>query len=327
MVWLSLGVWIVHLIVLQNISLWGTDEGPPFKTMVVTQHTQTPEPKSKPIDAPKPSKKITPAPEPVVPNNTPLTQEPVPAQAVTPSPTSSTQEILSTPTEKKEILEAAPPQPIAVAYAIPGSTRLRYEVSGTARNLNYTASGELLWQHDGQKYNARYEVSAFLLGSRSQTSVGQISAQGLMPTRFSDKNRNELAVHFDREKALIIYSAISTPSPLMEGAQDRLSVLIQLGARLSGDTQSQSAGSSIQIPVVSSRESEIWLFVVDGEEKIELPYQSLNTLKVTRTPRREYDQKIEVWLSPQLGMMPVRFKLTQSNGDFVDQKLRSVSAP
>jgi hypothetical protein len=64
MVWLSLGVWIVHLIVLQNISLWGTDEGPPFKTMVVTQHTQTPEPKSKPIDAPKPSKKITPAPEP-----------------------------------------------------------------------------------------------------------------------------------------------------------------------------------------------------------------------------------------------------------------------
>ncbi|MSQ55982.1 MAG: DUF3108 domain-containing protein [Limnohabitans sp.] len=329
-VWLSLGVWILHLIVLQNISLWGTDEETPFKTMVVMQSTQATGPTPKTIDTPKPRKKTIPPPAPVVPNNAPSSPEPIPAQATSPSTPSLApppEEVLIAPTEKKESTEPTQPKPIAIPYAIPGSTRMRYEVSGTVRNLNYTASGELLWQHDGQKYNARYEVSAFLLGSRSQTSVGQISAQGLMPSRFGDKNRNELAVDFDREKALIVYSANSTPSTLMEGAQDRLSVLIQLGARLAGDTNTQIAGSTIQMPVVSTRESETWLFVVDGEEKIDLPYQSLKTLKVTRTPRRDYDQKIEVWLSPQLAMMPVRFKLTQSNGDFVDQKLRSVSMP
>ena len=51
------------------------------------------------------------------------------------------------------------------------------------------------------------------------------------------------------------------------------------------------------------------------------------TLKLTRKPRREYDQKVEVWFAPSLGFLPVRNRITQANGDFVDQQLKSVARP
>ena len=76
--------------------------------------------------------------------------------------------------------------------------RLQYTVNGEARRLQYTANGELTFRHDGNAYEARAEISAFLFGARVQTSSGQLTPQGLAPTRFADKWRNELATHFAR---------------------------------------------------------------------------------------------------------------------------------
>jgi hypothetical protein len=36
---------------------------------------------------------------------------------------------------------------------------------------------------------------------------------------------------------------------------------------------------------------------------------------------------VEIWLAPALGYLPVRIRLTQDNGDYVDQQWRSSSAP
>ena len=46
---------------------------------------------------------------------------------------------------------------------------------------------------DASQYDLRFEVSAFLNGSRVQTSQGQLGPQGLSPKRFSDKSRSERA--------------------------------------------------------------------------------------------------------------------------------------
>ena len=45
------------------------------------------------------------------------------------------------------------------------------------------------------------------------------------------------------------------------------------------------------------------------------------TLKLTRKPRKEFDQKVEIWFAPSLGYLPVRNRITQPNGDFIDQQL------
>ena len=48
---------------------------------------------------------------------------------------------------------------------------------------------------------------------------------------------------------------------------------------------------------------------------------------VIRKPRREFDQKVEIWYAPSLGYLPVRNRITQQNGDFIDQTLSEILRP
>ena len=51
------------------------------------------------------------------------------------------------------------------------------------------------------------------------------------------------------------------------------------------------------------------------------------TLKLTRKPQRDYDQTVEIWFAPSMDYLPVRSRITQQNGDFIDQQLRVVEKP
>src|SRR3990167_2845433 len=73
--------------------------------------------------------------------------------------------------------ETGAPHPPAVR--IPAPVRLGFDVTGQAKGFQYSARAELLWQHDGQQYQARQEISVLFLGSRSQTSLGEITPPGL----------------------------------------------------------------------------------------------------------------------------------------------------
>jgi hypothetical protein len=215
----------------------------------------------------------------------------------------------------------------ATAFRAPESALLKYQVLGQAKGLNYWASAELAWQQDGQTYDSRLTVSAFLLGSRTQTSTGTLGTEGLMPTRFGDKNRSELAAHFQRDKGIISFSANSPDAPLLKGAQDRLSVVIQIGSLLAGDPARFPLGTMLSFQTVSQREAEVWHFLVEKEELLQLPFGEINAIKLNRKPRREFDQQIELWFAPTLGYLPVRLRITNANGDFVDQLLSKAEKP
>ena len=217
--------------------------------------------------------------------------------------------------------------PRATAFNVPGPVRLKYDVKGEAHSLSYNAQAELLWRHDDTSYEAKLDVSAFLIGSRRQTSVGRITTEGLAPTRFSDKSRSELAAHFERPASgvggKVIFSANTPDAPLLAGAQDRLSVFLQLGAMLAGEPDKYPPGTTISLQIVGPRDADTWLFTVGEAEKLSLPAGELATFKLTRNPRREFDSKVELWLAPTMGYVPVRIRLIQPNGDQVDQQLRS----
>jgi len=219
---------------------------------------------------------------------------------------------------------AAPPAGgVTLRATVPAPMHLYYDVAGQARNLPYSARAELLWRHDGQRYTARMEVSAFLVGARSQTSEGDITPQGLAPKRFGDKSRNEQAAHFNRETQRISFSANTPEATLLPGAQDRLSVALQLGALLAADPMQLAPGTSLTLQMVGPRDAELWRFNAEGEASLNLPNGALQALKFTRAPRREFDTRIELWLAPSLHYLPVRIRLTQANGDFVDQQMRA----
>ena len=167
------------------------------------------------------------------------------------------------------------------------------------------------------------EVSAFLVGARLQTSEGDITPQGLAPRRFGDKSRNEQAAHFNRDTQRISFSANTPEVPLLPGAQDRLSLVLQLGALLAADPTRLAPGTSLTLQTVGPRDAEPWRITAEGEEQLNLPNGTVTARKFMRAPRREFDTRGELWLAPSLNYLPVRIRLTQANGDFVDQQMRS----
>ncbi len=59
-----------------------------------------------------------------------------------------------------------------------------------------------------------------------------MTAQGLQPERFGDRNRSERAAHFDYQRGRVTFSANTPKPPLALAHQDRLSVFIQLAGLL-----------------------------------------------------------------------------------------------
>ena len=211
---------------------------------------------------------------------------------------------------------------------MPGSVRLKFNATGQRARMNYSAAGELLWLlRDDNSYDARMEIGAFLVGARVLSSTGRMTADGLAPTRFSDKFRSEHAAHFERDKGRVTFSSNAPESALMPGAQDQISVFVQLASMIAGEPLKYPPGTGISIQTVGPRSAESWVFTVEGSEKLYLPGGEMTAVKLTRNPRREYDQKVEIWLAPALAYLPARIRMTQANGDFLDQQWKSTGAP
>ncbi|MGH6637034.1 MAG: DUF3108 domain-containing protein, partial [Polaromonas sp.] len=165
-------------------------EMPPPAEVTAPPPMAAPEPVAKPVSKPTPKEKeaaaqetlaqpainsVAPqAPEPVAANGpgAPASGDSVPAQTTAAAPAASA------PAEPP----AGPSQTPVTAMALPESARLDYKMTGSIKGLTYHASAELGWHNAGSSYDASIRVSAFLVGSRSMASTGQVSAEGLAPT-------------------------------------------------------------------------------------------------------------------------------------------------
>jgi hypothetical protein len=206
---------------------------------------------------------------------------------------------------------------------IPGSVKLAFAVTGQqGTSPMQGVFGDLVWLQDGSSYDARLSLKFLFRTIRSQHSTGRIGPTGIEPARFSESRKGEVASHFLRDQGQVMFSNNAPPVPLQPGAQDRLSVVMQLGGMLAGDPARYPPGSRIAVQTVGPRDAGVWVFVVEGEEQMSVPAGDYAVRKLTRSPRREGDDKIEIWLAPALGYLPVRMKQTQPDGDFADMQLR-----
>ena len=214
-----------------------------------------------------------------------------------------------------------------LAYAPP--VLLIYDGRGEERGfIKYAASGELLWAPDGARYNAHLEISAWGFRVRTWSSKGDLTDGGLQPLRFGDKPRGaELATHFQREKGIISFSANNPDVPLQTGAQDKLSAILQLSAIVAGEPERYASGSAIAFQAADAHRAELWNFKIGAIEALDLPGGIVSALKLSKEPTVEYDQRIEVWLAPDLRYMPVRIRITEANGAFADLLWRKTQKP
>ena len=305
------------------------------RTLVLSRPKALPATKPAALPIPKPVNKRPVRPPPVSAQTTEATLS-RPTVSASASPAPEPAPALSPPGQPSEPVAAEPlaevtaaprtlrePTVQTSAVLLPGSALLKYKVE--TNKFPYSARGELLWQQDGQQYKAKLSFSAFGQ-TRQQTSQGQLTPEGLAPVRFADKYRSEVAAHFNQAQGKVTFSANTPDAPLLTGAQDRLSVLLQLAAQIAANPSQFGPATTVTVQVVGARDADTWLFTVGEEETLKLPGGEQRALKLTRNPRSPYDQQVELWLGTHLDYLPIRLKVTESNGDFIDQQWLSLEA-
>jgi hypothetical protein len=300
------------------------------------------QPRTRVATAPTPPTVPVPVPAPQVPSEFPAesaTPEAPETLTKTPSPTNTTAEAAATETisaPATQVLAAAevapanmststtlPPIPLG---ALPPSVLLSYKLTGQEKGLNYFANGELRWQHNEAAYALSLSVKAFLVGSRHWRSVGQINETGLAPNRFSDSWRNERAAHFDRINQRVVFSSNAPVAPLEAGAQDQISLYVQLAAAMAGNPQRFEPGTRLQVQTATIRDALPWLLTLGANETLQLNGQAVATAKWVCQPRNRFDATVEFWVSAQHAWMPVRIRITQVSGSFIDLLLSGQEA-
>jgi hypothetical protein len=228
------------------------------------------------------------------------------------------------PAREPTAVPAAPDTPIAgVGHAstewvdvpvyptrMPPAGRWRYRLQ---RGL-LIGSAELDW---APQPDARYalQLQGWVAGVSmlDWLSQGQLDAAGIAPARFAvrRRGRDTHAANFQREAGKITFSGPTHELPLLPGAQDRLSWLLQLPAIVAAAPERFIAGTSVVIFVTGARgDADVWTFAVQGFEVVD----GRPALKLVREPRRLYGLRAEVWLDPAEHHLPVRVVQSPTGG-------------
>ena len=253
----------------------------------------------------------------LVPEVAPSPEQPPPAQVEVAAPTPEPVQA----TTATATAEAGVPAP---AFTALNSGWHTYKVIVTKKGNSTQGEARLTWQQDGDNYALELSISA-PIEVLNYKSSGALTPQGLMPFDFYDKTvfKSTVAAHFVYAQNKITFSTTPNATELIPGAQDRNSILMQIAGLLAADPARYTPGTTFSIQTVNAREAELWLFTVNQPETLNLETGSQIAWRLTRNPRREFDRKIELWFVPAMNYLPVRYRQTESNGDYQDMVWKS----
>jgi hypothetical protein len=234
----------------------------------------------------------------------------------------------------KAASEAAASQAAAAAAAAPGdkfnvppSGELRYDtlVNGVMNQI-----GNIHWTNDGQHFQMIVSIPLPFVGPYVYSSKGHIDRFGLAPEQYSEQRGRRAAdvTIFNRETKQLVYTRTPNNQPLADGAQDRFSVVMQLASLVRGAPDTYKPGVVRQFNVADNDSSEIWPIETVGDENVQTPDGNVEARHFTRLPRRDGDRrKLDFWLSPAIGWLPVRILQTEPNGMQIEMLWRGKLQP
>jgi hypothetical protein len=233
--------------------------------------------------------------------------------------------------------DPAPPWPPAAAGGtappvyptrLPPAVTLQYAVQREGAVRAGGLQAELRWRpaDDG-----RYELT-MSLAATGWASVGMVDEHGLAPERQVEtrRGREVRAANFQRDSGRITFSGPQLEFPLLPGAQDRLSWLLQLAAVLEANPGLAGAGGEVTLFVAGPcGDAGPWTFKSQGAETAELPAgATAGAVHLRRSPDRPYDTRVDVWLDPARHHLPVRLRLhNRAEIEPTDFVLQALSLP
>jgi hypothetical protein len=195
-------------------------------------------------------------------------------------------------------------------------------------DVHYGAQGFKIGEarHDWRLAGNKYEMSlnleakglAGLFGLQyEQRSVGTVDAKGMRPERFSvdQRGRKLESAEFDWQAGRVSIRRDGNErrsGSIQPGDQDLLSLWHQ--ARRVADT-----GKAVKLTVVTNKSVKQATLEPSGTETLKLPFGQVDTLRV-RAWAEEGELDIEIWLSQQHGLLPVRIRIEDEKGGVLDQR-------
>ena len=222
----------------------------------------------------------------------------------------------------------APASGIAGAppFEWPASTRLSYVLTGNYRG-DVTGTAQVEWI----RVDDRYQVNLDLvigpefspLVTRRMTSEGNIAASGLVPTRYDEdtqvvmRDRRRMSVVFEADAVVL---ANGQRRERLEGVQDTASQFIQMTYVFSTQPERLRVGGAVEFPVALPRTMDSWVYEVIEAQTLQTSFGALASfhLKPRPRPTRRNELTVELWIAPELRYLPVRIRVEQDAGTFVD---------
>ena len=268
--------------------------------------------------APTPPKPAAPAPKPapaapVLSAATPQPDAPAAASGVAASAPAAA----PAPAQATAAAPLPASQPAAASgdkFSVPPSGELRYD---TLVNGMMNQTGTIHWTNDGQHYDMVVSIPLPFVGPYVYSSKGRIDGFGIAPEQYSEQRGRRAAdiAIFNRETKQIVYTKTPQTQPLADGAQDRFSVVMQLASLVRGAPDRYKPGVTQQFSVSDNDSNEIWPIETVGDENVQTRGGFTTARHFTRLPRREGDRrKLDIWLAPSIGWLPVRILQTEPNG-------------
>lgn len=259
----------------------------------------TPATPARPAPAAPPTAAALPSPSPALPALAPVqaSAEAAPAPAAVPQPTGGG--------------EAAVEMPSRYRVTVPPSATLRYEV----RSRDDGAGEAVLdWQTDGVSYRLALDG---IMGAID--SEGGTDDAGIAPLRARYRlGAGSAAIAFERERGAIVLESLGRSVQDTPGSQDGASVLMQLaGIGLADPDQLQEM---VDIYVGRLDGAAVERFQVLGKETVETPLGAMETLHLARAGAA----RLEVWLAPAQGWLPVQLRATAPDGSVRTQVVKEI---
>ena len=188
------------------------------------------------------------------------------------------------------------------------------------------------WRPGEDRYRLTLQGHAVGAPPIGWASQGGFDAAGIAPLRYTEsrRGRDVRAANFQRDSGRITFSGPAIEHPLVAGAQDRLSWMLQLAAVLAANPALSEPDAQVSMWVAGSRgDAEVWTFTVQGRVALDLPIGRIDdAVHLLREPRRPYDTQVQVWLDPQRHHLPVQALLrVRATGEGTELRLQGIGAP
>jgi len=212
-----------------------------------------------------------------------------------------------------------PVPPKGPTFEWPKATKVSFRLEGYWRG-KLTGSASVEWLRQGSKYQVFLDTTVGGIFTQQATSEGEITPDGLYPTRNETKGRRFFTdipvrtITMDPEE-ITFPNGDKAPRP--PEVQDLISNIIQMSYRFTMDPELLTPGRSIKATIATAKKLEELTFDVVKEDVIDSPMGRLTAIHVK--PRRLIETgtplpPVEIWFAPNLQYLPVRIYAEKTDG-------------